>query len=138
MKEGWHRGTYLILFDDDEIGPATRRYGLDQSLTDFRLIGLESWDNFLVRNARGLTFSVPTLPHSEGLLQSVATPQPDVALEPDSRFAGKVKWYVKPLAFGGDVRDLSNVHWVDHDQHAQLVRWWNDKHRQLQSQLLDA
>ena len=38
---------------------------------------------------------------------------------------GKIKWYVKALVFGGDPQSALNVIWVTHDQHAELVKYWN-------------
>ena len=47
-------------------------------------------------------------------------------LTPDPRFAGRIKWYVQPVAFGGDPTHEANILWVGHEQHGELVRWWND------------
>jgi hypothetical protein len=54
-----------------------------------------------------------------------------VILERDDRFAGKIKWYVTPLVFGGDPKIGDNLVWVSHEEHAQLVRWWNEQYRAL-------
>ena len=59
-------------------------------------------------------------------LEIYAASELETSLKPDSRFAGKIKWYVKPIAFGGDPDIETNLTWVDHEQHSQLVRWWND------------
>lgn len=53
-------------------------------------------------------------------------------LEPDSRLAGKIKWYIKPLIFGGDPESEDNLTWLPHDQHIDLVTWWNAKYREVQ------
>jgi len=54
-------------------------------------------------------------------------------LNPDARFSGKIKWYVKPIVFGGDAGVGENLVWVSHEEHAQLVKFWNDKYRTLKS-----
>jgi hypothetical protein len=52
-------------------------------------------------------------------------------LERDDRFIGKIKWYMQPIIFGGDPNAGSNMTWVDLPNHQKLVRWWNDKYREL-------
>ena len=39
--------------------------------------------------------------------------------------SGRIKWYVKPLVFGGDPELGDNVIWVTQEDHVSLVRWWN-------------
>jgi hypothetical protein len=51
-------------------------------------------------------------------------------METDSRFTGRIKWYIKPVVFGGDPNPGENVTWVTHEQHAELVAWWNRKYRE--------
>jgi hypothetical protein len=45
----------------------------------------------------------------------------------------KGKWYVRPIAFGGDPKAEDDIIWVSHEQHAQLVRWWNTLHRSVKT-----
>jgi hypothetical protein len=40
---------------------------------------------------------------------------------------------VKPIVFGGDAGAGENLVWVSHEEHAQLVKFWNDKDRILKS-----
>jgi len=54
-------------------------------------------------------------------------------LQPDGRFTGKIKWYVKPIALGGDAGVGENLVWVSHEEHGQLVKWWNDKYLALKA-----
>src|SRR5205085_3177788 len=56
----------------------------------------------------------------------------------DLRFKGKIKWYLTPLVFGGDPKTGDNLTWVSHEEHAELVRWWNAKYRDLKAQPLVA
>jgi len=44
---------------------------------------------------------------------------------------GKIKWYIKPVLFGGEPELSDNIKWVELDQHAQLVRFWNQKYREI-------
>jgi hypothetical protein len=41
-------------------------------------------------------------------------------------------WMHRPqpnLVFGGNLEDTANLTWVTHEQHAQLVVWWNKEYR---------
>ncbi len=62
MLEGWHGDDYLILFDESEVAAASDRYEVLRLLPGFKVLGLRSWDDFIVRNASGQIYSVPTLP----------------------------------------------------------------------------
>jgi hypothetical protein len=42
-----------------------------------------------------------------------------------------VKWYTKPVVFGGDPLDQENTIWVTLEEHVQLVKWWNDRYQEL-------
>lgn len=132
MREGWAaEDNYLILFDDAERGPAAQRYNLTSMLPGFALIGLLGWDDFLVRDAKQQLFSVPTVPCVKKHLAPFPEEGLQQALEADPRFTGRIKWYVKPLVFGGDAQAGDNMTWVSHEQHAELVRWWNEQYRAL-------
>jgi hypothetical protein len=134
MQEGWLNDDYLILFEDEhEAEAAADRYALASTLPGFRLIGLRGWDEFLVVDKNGDVFSVPTVPLDRNDLAPFQMPSDAVILERDDRFVGKIKWYVKPVVFGGDPRIGDNLVWVSHEEHAQLVRWWNEQYRALKS-----
>ena len=132
MNEGWHNDDYLILFDDTESEQMTSGYGLSETLPDFSVVALSGWDDFIVRNQAGKLFRVPTVP----MLHQDLSAQPALAepssLTPDDRFTGKIKWYTKPIVFGGDPSSEENMIWVDIQQHQELVRWWNQKYREVQ------
>jgi hypothetical protein len=81
----------------------------------------------------GQTYSVPTVPLDTKHLSSFSLPDGETTLRPDGRFTGKVKWYVKPIVFGGDASFVENVALVSHEEHAQLVKWWNDLYRSLKA-----
>ena len=131
MKEGWLGDEYLILFEGSEIDAAADRYALALALPGFDLIGLRGWDDFIVRDQDGDVFSVPTVPFGIKELTPFQMPNGVPDLQPDDRFAGRIKWYVKPVVFGGDPKIGDNLVWVTHAEHAELVRWWNEQYREL-------
>ena len=132
MHEGWLGDDYLILFEDEhEAETAAGRYALASALPGFGLIGLRGWDDFLVVDENGGVFSVPTVPLDKKDLAPFEMPVGAISLQPDDRFTGKIKWYVKPVIFGGDPRMGDNVTWVSHEGHAELVQWWNKTYRDL-------
>lgn len=128
MEEGWLNDDYLVLFSEAESAIAAENYKLHQHLPGLALVGLCGWDDFIVINPNGAMLTLPTVPMNPKQAASFSLPE-QLALEPDSRFANKVKWYVKPLVFGGDPDDPANLAWVSHEQHAELVVWWNDQYR---------
>lgn len=125
MKEGWRDEEYLILFEKSEVASATERYQLERFLPGFEIIGLQGWDDMIVRRNDGRTFSVPTIPISEDLLAPFEAPLENVSLVEDSRFTGQIKWYIKPVVLGGDPNIGENLKWVTHQLHGELVVWWN-------------
>jgi hypothetical protein len=129
----WHGEDYLVLFDESEAAAVSERYEVLRLLPGFKVLGLRRWDDFIVRNAAGQTYSIPTLPLNTLYLSSFAVPDGKTALQPDGRFAGKIKWYVKPIALGGDAGVGENLVWVSHEERAQLVKWWNDKYLALKA-----
>ena len=127
MQQGWHNDDYLILFTQEESASAMGAYAIDRHLPGHVLIGLRGWDDFLVIDSNGTVLTVPTVPLDLRYATAFALPK-QISLEPDARFEGRIKWYVKPLAFGGDAADESNLAWITHEQHAELVRWWNGQY----------
>jgi hypothetical protein len=131
--EGWHSDDYLIIFAESEIDPAANRYGVSERLPGFQLLGLRSWDDFIVKDPNGWTFSIPTVPFDSKYLEPFTMPSGELNLQSDARFVGKIKWYLTPLVFGGDAKAKENCMWINHEQHAQLVRFWNDKYSTLKN-----
>lgn len=133
MKEGWFGEDYLVLFTDEEIRLASERYGISAVLPGYQIIGLRGWDDFIVQRPNGEVFTVPTVPCDAGLLRPFHLPLPGFELRSDQRFNGMLKWYVQPVAFGGDPAPGQNLRWITHDEHAELVRWWNSRYRDIRS-----
>jgi len=130
MTEGWHGDDYLILFGG-EAPKFEKAYALSDLLPGYRLLGLKGWDDFIIEDGDGARFTVPTVPVLRRHLSSFPLGSGREDLTPDSRFHGKIKWHITPVAFGGDPSQGDNLTWVTLDQHAQLVRFWNQKYRAL-------
>jgi hypothetical protein len=131
MNEGWLGDDYLILFDEAEVSSASDRYAISEFLPGYQVLGLRGWDDFILRDSAGRTYCVSTVPMDPKQLSPFPFPDPGTSLGADPRFSGRIKWYVTPIVFGGDPSGEKNRTWVSHEQHGQLVRWWNDKHRSL-------
>ena len=138
MVEGWLGNDYLILFDASEVEAASNRYTIGRWLPAHQVVGLRSWDDLLVKTHAGQVFAVPSVPASPDHVTPFPISSRRPTLSPDARFAGKIKWYVKPLAFGGDPTSDANITWVSHAQHGQLVVWWNEQYSMLKSQSIGA
>lgn len=133
MQEGWFGDDYFVLFSEDESLAASRRYGIDERLPGCVIVGLRGWDDFIIRDGTGGICTVPTVPISREHQQPIRIPAA-TSLEPDVRLAGKVKWYITPIVFGGDPEAGENLVWISHDQHAELVLWWNARYEEIRSQ----
>lgn len=133
MNEGWQNDDYFIIFTEDESLAAMKAYRFDHHLPGYTLLGLRGWDDFIVINSSGVMFTIPTLPLDASYAAPFALPQ-QISLERDERFAGKIKWYTKPLVFGGDAADKTNIAWITHEQHAELVTWWSEQYRSTKTQ----
>jgi hypothetical protein len=129
MKEGWLADDYLILFETSEIESTTLRYGLPEFLPGYEVIGLRGWDDLIVSDSAGQTYTVPSVPLVTKYLEPYSIPAGNP--EPEELLSGKIKWYVQPLAFNGDPEAESNIIWVTHEQHGQLVIWWNTRYQAL-------
>jgi hypothetical protein len=84
MTEGWNGDDYLILFAEDEIASASDRYSIVKWLPSLNVIGLRGWDDFILRDAAGQTYSVPTIPATRQHLSPFALPDASVSLTPDA------------------------------------------------------
>ena len=133
MIEGWLEDQYLILFNDDEIELATDRYGCRNLLPDFEVIGLIGWDDLLVRDSSRTTSRVPSVPLVEDHTTRWALPSDLSSLKTDDRFTGRIKWYLKPVIFGGDPESKENLAWLTHEQHREAVTWWNKKYHEVKA-----
>jgi hypothetical protein len=133
MREGWVGDDYLILFEADEQQVASANYSFHELLPGYNLLGLRGWDDFIVDDNAGHLFTVPTVPVSTTDLAPFQVPGFDQVWTVDEQLRGKIKWYVKPLVFGGDPSSNQNQAWINHDQHAELVRFWNNTYRSMKA-----
>ena len=123
MKEGWFEETYWVAYDETESKSMTSGYGISRLLPGHTVVALVGWDDFIVRDEVGRLFRVPTVPLSAKYVEPFR-PLPDLdELTSDERYAGKIKWYVQSIAFGGSPNAEENMTWVDVTNHQELV-WW--------------
>jgi hypothetical protein len=132
MTEGWHDKEYLILFDQPEIDRLGEAYSFPPSLSSYRVVGLCGWDDFVLQNQDGSLVRIPTVPLDVAYIMPLQFRIESATIQPDSRFTGKIKWYIKPLAFGGDATAQTNMAWLSLEQHIEAVKWWNQMYREIQ------
>ena len=126
MREGWYNDDYWSLCEGQkEAEQLTALYGLAEYLPGYVIIGLKGWDDFILVDRQSQYFSVPTVPLVQASLAPFRFPAETLRLESDGRFAKKIKWYVKPIRFGGDPSANENVAWLSPHEHAAAVKWWN-------------
>jgi hypothetical protein len=90
VNEGWLGDDYLILFDEAEVETASDRYEISQLLPGYQVLGLRGWDNFILRDSAGQTWSVPTVPTDPKYLSPFPLPDAGLSLRPDPRFSGRI------------------------------------------------
>ena len=130
MKEGWADDTYVIAFDDDEALHVTSLYGIENYLPGHIVVAIVGWDEFIVRNKTGGLLRVPTIPLVQNYVEKLPSMPDTSRLIASPEHTGRIKWYVKPLIFGGDPGDASNIEWVDMQSHQKLVQFWNNRYLQ--------
>lgn len=135
MIQGWHDDDYLILFENESDAlEAGQQYGIPHRLPGYSLIGLRSWDDFLIIDSDGVVWTVPTVPALPEDLEKFDSEIDLSKLTPDENFTDRIKWYTKPLVFGGDPESEENTAWLSLDQHIDAVRWWNQKYDEVATQ----
>ena len=131
MHEGWQGDDYLILFEESEIVEISRRYDIATYVGGYQTVGLKGWDDFILRDGDGQRFTIPTVPLDPQYLAAATLAVDGKGLVPDERLNGKIKWYTKPLVFGGNPTSPDNICWITLDQHIQVVKWWNQMYRTI-------
>jgi hypothetical protein len=91
MTEGWYGDDHLILFNEAEVSSASDRYAISQFLPGYRVIGLRGWDDFILQDSRGSTYSVTTVPAVAEYLSPYTLPPAGSSLSPDDRFQARIK-----------------------------------------------
>ena len=133
MIEGWHGEDYLILFDETEATELSRRYDIGKYLAGYKIVGLQGWDDFIVATTNSELFTIPTVPIDSKYSAPLGFAIEPSQLQSDERFRGRIKWYIKPIAFGGDPASDSNMTWVNLEQHVELVKWWNELYQTVKA-----
>ena len=82
MIEGWYGDDYLIFFEESELSSAETRYNFTTLLPGFQIVGLRGWNDFIVRDSAGHTYSVPTVPIDKRYLETFAVPSEHPNLSP--------------------------------------------------------
>ena len=132
MITGWLDRDYLTLFDDQiEAIQKTQEYGITDVIANFTLIGLISWDDFILKDKNGAIFSVPTVPLDQQFLKPINLVIDQTKIKADSSIQDKIKWYIQPIVFGGSPTSNENIAWIDIEQHIQAVRFWNQKYKMI-------
>ncbi|MBB5035604.1 hypothetical protein [Prosthecobacter vanneervenii] len=133
MIQGWCQKDYFILFEDQaEASLMTERYAVNSFLPGYILVGIKSWDDFILCDADNNLYTVPTIPLAAKELCPCSLEIDSAGLRADTQVADKIKWYIQPIIFGGDPKPGENMTWVTLDQHIDLVKWWNNQYRSLQ------
>jgi hypothetical protein len=135
MKEGWIDDTYVILFEgDDEQAEITEGYELQRYLPGYRIQAISGWDDFIIKNREGEQYRVPIVPLVQKYLEKQEQAKENREIEADARFAGRIKWYIKPVIFGGDPNSEENMTWIDLKTHQEYVKWWNNLYQDVNRQ----
>lgn len=126
MLEGWCNGDYWSLCEDrKETEHLTALYGVAEYLPGYFIVGFKGWDDFVLIDRESRYFLTPAVPMERANLAPFHFPADPMRLESDDRFTKKIKWYVKPIRFGGDPNANENMAWLSQEEHVQAVRWWN-------------
>ena len=135
MITGWHSDDHLILFEDQiEAMEMTQRYGIIDRIPGHTLIGLRNSGEFILISSDGHQKTVPTVPLTAEGLEDWLTPIDFAAINFNTPWDGKIRWFVTPWIFGGSPTDEQNIAWVTMDQHVDLVKFWNGKYDEIKSQ----
>ncbi len=132
MKDGWFNDEYFALFESqEEAANATARYRLSDYLPGFFVVGLKFWDDFILSDTNGRYHTVPTVPLVREELRAYSFPAEPLKLRADPKLAGKIKWHVQPIVFGGSPSKSENIAWISYDAHVEAVIYWNNLFRDL-------
>lgn len=82
MREGWCNKDYWALCEDQrEAEHLTAIYGLAEYLPGYFIVGLKSWDEFILADCEGQYFLVPTVPLERAGVASFRFPAESLRLE---------------------------------------------------------
>ncbi len=95
----------------------------------YTVSAIVGWDDFLLADHAGRYWRVPTVPLAQKYLEQHRQVHELNQFESDDRYAGKIKWYIHPIVFGGDPASEENMAWINIKKHQEFVIWWNEKYR---------
>jgi hypothetical protein len=127
-----------VLFDREGVPVMTERYGISHYLPGYSVLGLRGWDDFIVQDSRAAVFTMPTVPLIATALSPFEQSLLSSDLRSDERFTCKIKWYIKPIIFGGDPNPGENMTWIPIQDHQPAVKYWNGLYRDLKRQQKNA
>ena len=110
-----------------------KKYSLADYLPGYALVGLRGWDDFIVRDEKNALFTILAVPLTADLLRPFPIEIEPSHIKADSRFTGKIKWYIQPIIFGGDPQAQKNMTWIPIDTHAEAVNYWNKLYRDIKA-----
>jgi len=132
MTEGWNKEQYFILADSlNESKKLTELYGISESIPEFIIVGLLGWDDFILCNKNDEYYRVPTVPAIKENLEPFTFPESPMKLESSPKYQKRIKWYIKPIVFGGSPEDPENMRWISIEEHSKLVKFWNNTYREI-------
>lgn len=76
MTEGWKGEDYFVMFSADEVEAVPERC-LNAALLPGYRIGLRGWDDFILQDENGATFTFPTVPCDANKLARFLVPEGD-------------------------------------------------------------
>jgi len=132
MKHFWVDDIHYNLFEEEE-HLLISKYKIDLYISGYKLIGLIGWDEFLLEKDKKY-FKVPTVPIDINNLEEISDICKLNELTNKESIYDKIKWYTKPIVFGGNPKDEKNIIWVDIEQHIKLVTFWNNKYSEYKTE----
>lgn len=130
MNSGWNDEIFYNLFEDNEIKMFNQKYILTNKPNEYKIIGLYFWDDFIVSKGQELV-KIPTIPFDLKYEEKIEINLENIHLDNDKKINNYIKWYNKPLIFGGSPELDDNIQWINIEHHIELVNFWNKKYREI-------
>lgn len=134
MKSGWHQNIHYNIFTEEEALCFYTKYNIDNYIPEYRLIGLIGWDDFIISKNNEF-YKIPTVPIDLKYCEKLPILDLSIKLTEDSRIKNLIKWYIKPIVFGGNPEAQDNVEFIDIEKHCQYVNFWNKKYFEIKNGL---
>lgn len=141
--EGFLGQRYLRLYRLSELSALNEQYQMAQYNPDLIIFGSDGYgEAFAFDRSSWKVLNIPLIPlpipgeeidqvaenFSDFVRSCAASPQTHPT---DPQSIGKEVHLKKPLCFGGDWNDHTNIILVTPGQHAELARYWNNLYRDL-------